>query len=180
LAQDGSVSPGCDPAFVLPDLQFMLEDVETFEDFIEVLAVGGTVVFQCYEDWLTLLIDFAMDEFGGGALPLPIPQPAPEVESDAASEEAGGVTAADAEAALTAAFLGDVEFANEFICPSEHLEEDEGAAFPDDLVVNEVSCERVGDEMICTYSVTSDTLGGELADGLTFDIVDELLCMTVE
>jgi hypothetical protein len=34
--------------------------------------------------------------------------------------------------------------------------------------------------MICTYSVTSDTLGGELADGLTFDIVDELLCMTVE
>ena len=181
---DDPVSPACDPAFVLSDLQFMLEDVENFEDFVEVLSVGGFVVADCFDDWLMLLMEFVMEDFGAGMSPLPAPEEDSASSDDAvASEapvEAGSLTARDAEEALRAAFFGDIELANQYLCPSEHMEAGDGASFPEDLVINELSCERLGDEMNCTFSVTSEAIGGDLEDELTFEIVDELLCTTLE
>jgi hypothetical protein len=179
LAQgDDPIPPACQPESVLSDFELMFSDVQNFEDLMGALSFSSLVVMDCYDDWLNLLLELAMEQFGSG-IPLPIPQAVPDIEEESSGPVAS-LTARDAEAALQAAFSGDIELANEYVCPAEQIDPTEGVGFPSDLVVNELSCQRLGDVMNCTYSSTSDALGGDLEDELNFEIVDELLCETIE
>jgi hypothetical protein len=163
---------------VLSDFEVTFSDVQSFEDLMGALSFGSLVVMDCYDDWLNLLLELALEQFGSG-IPLPIPQAVQGIEEES-SGPAASLTARDAEAALQAAFSGDIELANEYVCPAEQIDPTEGVGFPSDLVVNDVSCQRLGDVMNCTYSITSDALGGDLEDELNFEIVDELLCTTLD
>ena len=174
------MSPACQPEVVLSDFERMFSDVQTFEDLVEAFSFGGFVVADCYEDWLNLMLELLMEEFGGGDIPFPPAGAMPDVDTPAEPTASSSLTARDAEAAITAAFSGDIDVANEYICEEEQIDADEGTGFPDDLVIEEVSCQRLGDVMNCTFSINSEAMGGDLQDELNFEIVDELLCTTLE
>ena len=176
LAQgDDGVSPGCDPEVVINDFEFLFNNIEDFEDLVEALTVSGFVLVDCADDWLNLLMMFAMQQFGGDLGFPPMPPPPPPGPDGGSAGNQDSLTARDAETAIRAAFTGDIDTANQYVCPAEQLDSSEDVGFPDDLEINEISCQRLGGVMNCTYSISSEETG-TLEEELNFDIVDELLC----
>jgi len=89
----------------------------------------------------------------------------------------GSVSSDDAEAAIRDAFAGNFEEANEHICDTEQLNE-EDMQFIDDVTLEEVTCQKNGDDAIhCNYTVIFEEI--ETEEETTFRIQDGKLCSSL-
>ncbi|MFP4321982.1 MAG: hypothetical protein ACLFTK_05960 [Anaerolineales bacterium] len=89
-----------------------------------------------------------------------------------------GLDADNAEIAVRAAFEGDTDTANDYICPEEHLEDEDVAALAN-LTVEDVACDDPEDNTIqCELSLTVPNTGTTYTQEATFGISDGHLCQS--
>jgi hypothetical protein len=85
----------------------------------------------------------------------------------------GGLSEDDAEKAIKAAFEGDADEANEFLCEGSQIPDD-AATSMEGLEVGDVNCTKDGDTMTCETNLSFE--GVDTPMSLTFDIEDDKLC----
>lgn len=89
----------------------------------------------------------------------------------------GDISEDDAEKAIKAAFEGDADEANKFLCDADKVE---GGEMPEGITVEDISCAKDGDDMKCDVNLSMVvTEGAEpqtFEQSLTFGVEDGKLC----
>lgn len=162
----------CDPMVALDNLSVTFTFASDLPSLGNALIYAGGYLATCIGEWLPLLINGLMGMVMGGAV-----MPAfPDTSTGIATSS--GMTAFDAETALWAAFGGDIDTANAYLCLDDQISADDLTAIGD-VTVESLSCYESGEGLItCDTTLTVGT--GENAntfdDSTTFEIVDGLLC----
>lgn len=89
----------------------------------------------------------------------------------------GSLSESDAEAAITDAFNGNIEEANEHICDAEQLSSTDVSAMAD-VDLSRVSCQENGDTMDCSYTILFEGVESEMQTN--FRIEDGKLCSSLD
>lgn len=167
IAQDAQPLPAeCEVEVALNELEFRLENLQTFEDAAELIDFLATLVANCSDAWLDKFFDAILDA------------PAPKDET-ALDPDDGILTEAEAVFAIEAAFNGDIETANQYICPDEQILPEEAEALPPNMetLITIEGCTANGDRMHCEITFTFE--GMEIENSFMpfdFSIVDGKLC----
>jgi hypothetical protein len=85
----------------------------------------------------------------------------------------GGLSEDDAEKAIKAAFEGDTDEANEFLCEENQVPAD-AVTDVEGMEIGDVNCTKDGDQMTCETNISLDGVDNPIS--LTFDIEDDKLC----
>ncbi len=88
----------------------------------------------------------------------------------------GDVSEDDAEKAIKAAFEGDADEANKFLCDADKVEDGD---MPEGITVENISCAKDGDDMKCDVNISMAIEGAEpqtFEQSITFGVEDGKLC----